>query len=98
MEHKRANLAWTFFGLGVLALTLAVMTRSSGNPRLDVPGDLRDAAASPAASPMLGGVSVKQPNTWGAFASPAARRAEAEIVLMSSRNRRRELARSLAAQ
>ena len=77
---------WTLIGAGVLALTFGVMIRAADRAPKAVPEDLRDAvAAAPLSPAALGGVRVVQPQNASYFAMPAARRADAEKTLMSSR-------------
>ena len=79
MEPGRSNRVWTLIGAGLLALTVGVMARRTAKP----PEEFRDAVAAPVSPALLGGARVVQPNT-GYFASPAGRRAEAEMLLTSS--------------
>ncbi|MCR4294347.1 MAG: hypothetical protein NUW21_02340 [Elusimicrobia bacterium] len=65
--------AWTFAGAMTLALTFGVLARRAAPP---VPEDLRDAVAEPSSS----GVPEQ-----GWFATPSARRAEAERALTAPR-------------
>lgn len=84
MNDTRSSRTWTLVGAGLLALTMGFMIRA-GSPK-PAPEELRDAVAAVPVSPaLMGAARVVQPNAASYFASPSARRAEAEKALMASR-------------